>query len=568
MALETSPTLTGSRQTYQVKTVYFVIGIIFLVLCSLAWPGIILYWTLTDPVSASADWFFWFNLVTEFILIGVGLLAFGTIAGSRLVVAPEGLEYHTVGYSIRTGWDNLEKMGLVWTSWAAAMEGVVLKESAAKVSGWLEAFVIAQPLVIILSLFGGHGGSGGLNRGFTRVIPVQMFARNWQYSQLKHQIQQYAPQVFEQAGSETANPVSWVATTSYNQRPQWLIRVIRIGLPVAGLVFLGLVFLSSNVSNTKAQAVLSTPSPYTNVDSVAFSPDGKYFATDAGSRSVIIWDATTHQEVRQINTLNRHNNSLAFSPDGKILASGGEVFSASPDRVVAVQLSEVASGQALQSLSAPVEVNSIAFSPDGKFIAAGGGVPKYSSTKNKDYSVRVWNVADGNLVTTLKDATDVIEVVAFSPDGKTLVSAGNDYTIRFYEVGSWQPLRNIELNFEVIYGMAFSPDGKNIAVGTLQGRLLIYDASSGNQIEERQVTRGSKRVGKLAYSPDGKTIGVVAGDNLGHLISTTSYKTFKTLVGDKSTMNSLAFSPDGKTIVIGSDGSAGSNLRIWNFPDK
>ncbi|MDP5337355.1 MAG: hypothetical protein NWQ28_02110 [Nodularia sp. (in: cyanobacteria)] len=106
---------------------------------------------------------------------------------------------------------------------------------------------------------------------------------------------------------------------------------------------------------------------FSGVNSVAFSGDGQILASADNGNTIKLWDVAAGT---QIYTLTGdswyenyvHVNSVAFSSDGQILASGHNDT---------IELSEVATGREIGSLSHFDQVNSVAFSPDGGWLAAG-----------------------------------------------------------------------------------------------------------------------------------------------------------------------------------------------------
>jgi WD40 repeat protein len=142
----------------------------------------------------------------------------------------------------------------------------------------------------------------------------------------------------------------------------------------------------------------------------------------------------------------------------------------------------------------------------------------------------------------------LVNSVAFSPDGKTIVSGGADGTIRLWDTRGnpiGQPFTGHENR---VSSVAFSPDGKTIVSGDDEGMIRLWD-TRGNPIA--QPIKGHKsRVNSVAFSPDGKTI---VSNGLGRirLWDTRGNPIAQPFKGHKASFSSVAFSPDGKTIVSG-----------------
>lgn len=182
-----------------------------------------------------------------------------------------------------------------------------------------------------------------------------------------------------------------------------------------------------------------------SVESVAYSPDGKYFV-GAGSKMVEeeriengdtvmyftsavgdtkIFDAKTYECVKTLNTKDSGwQISLAYSPDGKYIISstGGKT----------IQMWDVEKGECVKTLEASAgSVSCLAYSPDGKYIVSGSNQPH---SETPDNNVRIWDAETGKCIKTLEGHTKGVRSVAFSPDGKHIVSGSNDNTIKIWEI--------------------------------------------------------------------------------------------------------------------------------------
>jgi WD40 repeat protein len=152
-------------------------------------------------------------------------------------------------------------------------------------------------------------------------------------------------------------------------------------------------------------------------DDVVFAPAGETLAASICDEKVWVWDLETQQPIHVLEPPSEDTEDptfkLAYSSDGEILgiASFGSV-----------SLWQVREGNLLTTLEHPHRwVSSLAFSPDGTILATGSY-----------YGITVWNLADGRVLGTLKGHTEDVRSLIFSPDGSLLVSGSGDGTVRFW----------------------------------------------------------------------------------------------------------------------------------------
>src|SRR5215475_4833279 len=139
-------------------------------------------------------------------------------------------------------------------------------------------------------------------------------------------------------------------------------------------------------------------------------------------------------------------------------------------------------------------VYSVAFSPDGKRLATGGG----------EGAVKLWDVATGQELGSLKGHSNGVHAVAFSPDGKRLATGSGDRTVKLWDAATGQELGALKGHSNGVHAVAFSPDGKRLATGSGDRTVKLWDAATGQELGALKGDRKSTR--SVAFSPDGKRL--------------------------------------------------------------
>ena len=143
-----------------------------------------------------------------------------------------------------------------------------------------------------------------------------------------------------------------------------------------------------------------------------------------------------------------------------------------------------------------------------------------------------------------------VRSIAYSPDGKTIASAGDDKVVRIWDAESGKELRVLKGHKDTIHQVAFSPEGKRILSTSSDRTARLWDPMTGGKIS---ATKYPGKSFAAAFSPDGKVLAVAAGQPPDICLRDVS--TDKVLRhwrgGTAGTIDALAFSPDGKMLAAG-----------------
>jgi hypothetical protein len=181
-------------------------------------------------------------------------------------------------------------------------------------------------------------------------------------------------------------------------------------------------------------------------------------------------------------------------------------------------------------------VTCIRYSPDGRTLASAG----------KDSTVRTWDVATGKAVQLFKGHRQPVSSIAFSPSGDRIVSGDEEGKIRVWSAESTTELRVLTGHTGAVLCVSVSPSGKILATGGADRTLRIWDLESGG--EARSIVEHARPVRSVAFVPGGWS--VVCGTEDGALawydLATKSLQTVPQMHGEA--IQQLAFSPGGQRL--------------------
>lgn len=234
---------------------------------------------------------------------------------------------------------------------------------------------------------------------------------------------------------------------------------------------------------------------------LAFASEGKILAT-ASSR-IRLWDADAGTDLGELPIKNVEPiNSLALSPDGATLAVGF--------RGAQIELWDTKTKARVGTFKCDGPLYAVSWSPDGKRLAAAGGSKIFVWDRQTEFLVKSFPVKEGPAT-----GFPTIRTLVFGPDNNSLAAGGWDAVIRVYNLRVKNPadpkdVRLCEGHLSSIFSLAFSADGRTLVSGSFDRTVRLWEAFSGKQIAIYKGHVGE--VQGVAFHHDGRSIWSAGSD--------------------------------------------------------
>ena len=238
--------------------------------------------------------------------------------------------------------------------------------------------------------------------------------------------------------------------------------------------------------------------------------------------------------------------SLAFSPDGKFLASG------SYQEVI---IWDAQTGTIRHRLTGFADrVVALAFSAKGNLLATGGGAP------TEDGELKVFDAAAGKLIVDVKNAhSDTVFGVCFNPDDKMLASCGADKFVKVFEVPSGKFVKSFEGHTHHVLDVGWKNDGKLLASAGADNSIKVWNFETGEQV--RTMMGHGKQVTRLVFVGASSRIVTCSGDASVRMWNVDSGGTERQFAGGTDFLYAVGVSPDGAIVAAGGEEGI---VRLYN----
>jgi len=287
-----------------------------------------------------------------------------------------------------------------------------------------------------------------------------------------------------------------------------------------------------------------------DIEAVAFSPDGRAFVTAGKDHNLVLWDAGSGEPRRRLRGHTNLVNDVCFSPNGRYVLSG------SHDKTARLWDAETGRAQRVYTQDEKY-VKCVGITRDGRYVITGSG----------DRKIRVYDLETSELLYELVPSVKTqLNKIRISPDGRHFAAGDSIWDLQNLEVG--KPRATVRGAVSNVRSVAFSPDGELLVVGRGTGVLECWDITPILESEQNeaqgQLVYATKDHGSwisaVCFTPDGKRIINSSADGTIRLRSVESGETLLVLHEPSDHVEDIDVSLDGKRILAAGQKGA---LRIW-----
>jgi WD40 repeat protein len=198
--------------------------------------------------------------------------------------------------------------------------------------------------------------------------------------------------------------------------------------------------------------------------SVAFSADGLIVSATIEGAGTNVWDVRTGELKVTMPPSERLDDSSTVTWNGRFLAEVNV-----QDGTSQVTFRDANSKAVIRTIEVGQKITAVTIDGTGQLAAAALA----------DRSIGLWDLTTGTLRGTFRKHQDIVNALAFSPDGHTLASGGDDRTAILWDVPSGKARRTLKGHEMTVTSLAFSPDGSILATGSGNASVVLWNIATG-----------------------------------------------------------------------------------------
>ncbi|MBI4781798.1 MAG: protein kinase [Oscillatoriophycideae cyanobacterium NC_groundwater_1537_Pr4_S-0.65um_50_18] len=288
------------------------------------------------------------------------------------------------------------------------------------------------------------------------------------------------------------------------------------------------------------------------VTALSISPSGRTLASGSSDKTIRLWRLDSGELLHTFggrslwpnpwsNTGHQDRiSALTFSRNGRILISGSSDGS--------IKLWDLANLSLISTLPGHGwEISAIALDPQGYLLASGSG----------DGLIQLWEPETDELIANLSEHQDRISALLIHPQKQIMISGSYDKTIRLWDLSRDQVIQTLKGHVDRVSALAMTADGSMLVSAGWDRTLKLWDSQHWEQV--RVISAHRDRINCLAMHPTNQLFASGSEDS--------SIKIWELASGSRIALlqhswgvNAIAFSPDGRRLV---SGSADETIKIW-----
>jgi WD40 repeat protein len=252
------------------------------------------------------------------------------------------------------------------------------------------------------------------------------------------------------------------------------------------------------------------------VESIALSPDGKKVVSGSDDGAVRLWDIDTCKVIAKWTGHTQPVVSVYWSQDGQRVLSGSYDGTARQWEVECGETRNMASEETiLASIKTEhIHVWAVVYSTDTTLIATAGRDQPLNEEPNKS-SIQIWDAKTGKPVATLKGHTKQVGCLAWTKDGKTLISGSYDRSIRIWNTTKWEQIAILDEHTDSVSALAISPNGRILASASGDETTRLWNLDNGTPISSP--LQHAEVVFCVSFSAGGKLLATGCRDENAYL---------------------------------------------------